>query len=247
MTNTGYHRTNNEDCAGKCEKLYEGKPVGIYVVCDGIGGYDQGEVASAIAVDESMRYFFNLKGSGFVPDRKPEYYKRMLKRAIFAADNKIKVFAKMYVSSNLGTTLTCVAQINDKFYFGNAGDSRGYLLHGGNLEQVTEDHNIAYRDYKAGLISKDEMLVHPYKNYLDNALGAWTEAIYGDIYVRNAVPGDIALLCSDGLNTMLYDREIEAILADDKACLADKGKFLVDGALLKGGDDNITIALVQVV
>lgn len=247
LSDIGYHRTKNEDSVGICEKIYESIPVGLYVVCDGVGGGADGEIASARAVDELINSFFK-NGREFFNSYKSDLAElsvKLLESAILDANFVVytKQQQKTILTGYSATTLTCLAVVDRTFIFGNAGDSRGYLMRKGKLEQVTEDHNQAYMQYKDGKITKEEMLKSPYKNCLSNCLGSYMNSFWCDTYVREAQMGDVALLCSDGLCGMLTDYEIEACMS--MGTLEEKAHFLVEAALDAGGHDNITVALVE--
>lgn len=223
-SDVGRGRSENEDAylADEARRLY--------AVADGMGGHRAGEVASATAI-ESLREAF---GAG-----------RVLDEAVGEAN--AAVFAK--ASANLemrgmGTTLTAVALLDDHIaLLGHVGDSRAYLMRDGGVTQITEDHSLVEQLVREGRLSPEEAAHHPQRAIITRALGIDPE-IEVDTYRVDLRPGDRLVLCSDGLTNMVADDAIAGVLRrqPDPQRAAET---LVDMANKAGGDDNITVVVVD--
>lgn len=204
----------------------------LYAVADGMGGARGGEVASQLALTTIEE--------GFLEDRAPlPALVHEANAAVFARSNEDRRVAGM------GTTLTAALIRGDLALLVHVGDSRAYLLRGGELRQVTEDHTLVERMVRAGEISPDEADVHPHRNVLLRVLG--TEAdVDVDETQLGLLEGDRLLLCSDGLTGMITDAQIQAIL---EAAVApqDAADRLVRAANRAGGIDNITVVVLDLV
>jgi protein phosphatase len=224
-TDVGRVRDGNED------NYLVDDATGLVAVADGMGGHRAGEVASATAV-EALRAAIT---SG-----------RPLRESI--EDANAAVFAKSLTDSSLrgmGTTLTAGTLATDgTLLLGHVGDSRAYLLHDGELRQVTEDHSLVEELVREGRLTADEAAVHPQRSIITRALGV-DASVEVDVYPVELVPGDRLLLCSDGLTGMVQADDIAATLRreDDPGRAATQ---LVDAANQAGGEDNITVVIVAV-
>jgi len=224
-TDVGRVREGNEDA------YLVDDAMGLIAVADGMGGHRGGEVASATAL-EALRAAIT---SG-----------RPLRESIEDANQA--VFAKSLTDSNLrgmGTTLTAGTLVaGDTLLLGHVGDSRAYLLHDGELRQVTEDHSLVEELVREGRLTADEAAVHPQRSIITRALGL-DPSVDVDVYPVELVPGDRLLLCSDGLSGMVQPDDIAATLRreDDPVRAAAQ---LVDAANQAGGEDNITVVVVAV-
>jgi serine/threonine protein phosphatase PrpC len=163
-------------------------------------------------------------------------------RAMRAANRAIYEQAQADPSKvGMGTTLVAAAVVADKVYVANVGDSRAYVLSDQGIAQVTDDHSWVSEQVQAGLLTPDQARGHPQRNLVTRALGT-RPSVEIDVFEGSIAPGDVVLLCSDGLTNMLEDEEIAAILrkhAPQEAVLA-----LVEAANQRGGPDNITVVVV---
>lgn len=204
---------------------------GVYAVADGMGGHRAGEVASAAAVRAVEESF-----GGGAP----------LAEAVAVAN--AEVFAQARANPEMrgmGTTVTAVQVGQQSWHFAHVGDSRAYLFRDGQLTQVTEDHSLVEELVREGRLTPEEAAVHPQRSIITRALGV-DEAVDVDTYDVDLYAGDRVLMCSDGLTSMLRDASISKILkaqADPQAA-ADK---LVDAANDAGGEDNITVVVIDAV
>lgn len=208
---------------------------GLYLVCDGMGGAAAGEVASAMAVDEMMRAL--SAHPGLVGPKEAE-------KAILAANGAILQRAQQNPKlSGMGTTLVALVADDEHVWMLNVGDSRGYRLRNKRLEQITRDHSLVDEQVRLGQMSRAEAERSPFRNMITRALGT-QDGVTPDTFALKPEPGDLFLLCSDGLTRELVDAEIESILSADLP-LEDLCAGLIRAANKAGGNDNITCLLVR--
>ncbi len=228
-TDVGLVRSNNQD------SLLVADP--LYAVADGMGGAAAGEVASSLAV-EALNNGFSRSGP-LTPD--------LLTTAAQTANRVVWDQAEAHPEMRgMGTTLVALALVEGpQLAIVNIGDSRLYNFHDGELRQVTYDHNLVAEMVAEGRISKEEAEVHPRRNIMTRALGVDPE-VPVDLFVEEPVVGDRYLLCSDGLPRELSDDHIASLLrrlADPQ----EAARELVEEAKRRGGNDNITAVVVEVV
>jgi protein phosphatase len=229
-TDRGRKRPSNEDAFGFSIEN------GVFVVCDGMGGAAAGEIASSLAVDEMMRLLTGRDSSHPLVNDAEE--------AVASANAAI--FHRAQNSANLngmGTTLVTLLVEDQSGWMINVGDSRGYRLRNSKLEQITLDHSLVEEQVRMGRMDKMEALRSPFKNVITRALGTQM-SVTPDVFELEAEPGDLYLLCSDGLTRELADPTIEWILKLDLP-LQDLCTRLVEAANDSGGHDNITCLLVR--
>jgi PPM family protein phosphatase len=220
-TDTGRQRSENED------SLFVRAP--IFVVADGMGGAQAGEVASKAAADAFDRD---------LPDTQPE---RFLRETIEAANRRIHELARADPSrAGMGTTITAaiVDAQGEEVGIGHVGDSRAYRLRRGRLEQLTRDHSLVEEMRRKGQITDAQAEEHPQRSIITRALGPEAE-VEVDVQTVPAAPGDVFLLCSDGLTTMVDEQRIAAVLTGSSS-MVEAVRTLVDEANGAGGRDNIT-------
>jgi protein phosphatase len=224
-TDVGRVRDGNED-AHLVDDV-----IGLVAVADGIGGHRAGEVASATAI-EALRSSIT---SG-----------RTLRESIEDANEA--VFAKAQTDINLrgmGTTLTVGTLVaGNTMLLGHVGDSRAYLLHDGELRQVTVDHSLVEELVQEGRLTADEAAVHPQRSIITRSIGT-DPTVEVDVYPVELSVGDRLLLCSDGLTDMVHPEEIAATLRREEDPTRASA-VLVDAANQAGGVDNITVVIVAV-
>ncbi|HZY61223.1 MAG TPA: PP2C family serine/threonine-protein phosphatase [Edaphobacter sp.] len=244
LSHPGLVRRGNEDA---CAALPE---AGAFVVCDGMGGAAAGEVASRLAADSFLNYISGQNGNAAVVPQ------RMLAAAIDAANNAVYRYSRQSAKlEGMGTTLVAlVAPVRqakpDMVWLAHVGDSRGYRLRGGHLEQLTPDHTFVAEQLRAGQITSEQAANSPMRNMLTRAVGT-RPVVEAEITEHDAIPGDLYLLASDGLTHELTDDAIEAILAAvatpfTQAALAQGCEALIAAANQNGGRDNITVLLAAV-
>jgi len=229
-TDAGKVRANNEDAL----LVGEGRDETLFVVADGIGGFEAGEVASRIAVDVLREL---EPGASFEAAIR-EANRRIL--AVGRGDERLSGMGTTIVATRFGGTREePVAEI------AHVGDSRAYLLRGGSLRPLTEDHSLVAELVRSGDLTRDQAAEHPQKNLITRALGA-EEEVEVDTVVLPVEAGDRLLLCSDGLTDMLPEANIGEILADSPGDPEKPARTLVSAALDAGGSDNVTVVVVDV-
>ncbi len=236
-TDTGRARNNNEDSVAVDEESR------LIVLADGMGGYNAGEVASAMATS-----FVKTELGRWLSEGGHEASARELKRAmeicidnanrsIFNAANADAQYAGM------GTTLVMGVFQGARGLIGHVGDSRCYRLRGGTLQQITRDHSLLQEQIDAGLISVEQAQFATHKNLVTRALGV-EDTVLLEVNECRVEDGDIYLFCSDDLSDMVPDERIAEILLEE-AGLEASGRSLVDCANGNGGRDNISVILAQ--
>jgi PPM family protein phosphatase len=228
-TDVGLVRSNNQD------RLLMADP--LYAVADGMGGAAAGEVASATAVN-SLRDVFEPITAPTADD---------LVRSAESANRAVWDLAEANPEMRgMGTTLVALALVQESHLaIINIGDSRVYAMHQGELRQVTEDHNLVAELVAQGRLSEEEAEFHPRRNIMTRALGVDPD-VPVDLFLEDAHPGDRFLLCSDGLPREVKDDHIASILRRLRDP-NEAAKELVDEAKRRGGNDNITVVVVDVV
>jgi protein phosphatase len=214
----------------------------VFAVCDGMGGAAAGEIASQLAVDivcEKM-----IEGlDETAPVRRDELGRRLV-RAVEAAGLRIFQEAKVdRTRRGMGTTVTAAALVDEILFLAQVGDSRGYILRGGNLVQVTRDQSLVNQLIEAGQLTEEEAETFEHNNIILQALGT-SDTVQVDLTYVDLRQGDVLLLCSDGLSGMVRFDEIREILRTSSDPL-DTCKALTERANQAGGHDNITVIVVH--
>ncbi len=244
-TDVGMKRRLNEDVI----VLDTGNEV--YVVADGMGGHAAGEVASKIATDEIMRAY--EAGSEDADDTWPEHWTSSLSAGANQIVDAIisghhRVTEEMNNDTNLkgmGTTVVVAVRPpgQGKLVVSHVGDSRAYRLRDGALSLLTSDHSWVHEQVTAGFLTEESARTHPLKNVVTQALGGSSEPKV-DVLETEVEDGDLYLLCSDGLNSMLTDHEIAGFLFEGGSLEEICGN-LIEAANQRGGNDNISVILLR--
>jgi protein phosphatase len=242
ITDVGVKRTNNED------NYLINDELNLFVVCDGMGGHAGGEFASAIAVNTVEEVLSDLETSPEIEaareDGAVEVMRERLRYAIRLAGKRI--FEKANAEPEYrGMGTTCLVLLVDgaNAFVAHVGDSRGYIVRDGRIEQLTEDHSLVNEKIRAGLLTPEQARHHKLKNIITRSLG-YTEDVEIDIQVRALRRGDRFLLCSDGLSNLVEPGELgEAVRSLNPQ---DAARRLVQLACERGGDDNITAVITRV-
>jgi PPM family protein phosphatase len=238
--NKGMVRESNED---SCNIVagYPDVPVS-FIIADGMGGHNSGEVASKMAVDLASRHIMEISG-GF-PDEEAEAADELLLTVIDGIMQRVNTEVFQAARENeihhgMGTTLILAVVHQHKLYIGHIGDSRVYLVRDRQMERLTVDHSYVEELVRNGSLTREEAENHPKKNLITRVLGC-SESILADKYICEIRDHDIFMLCTDGLTNMLTENEIKAILVEEDnpqhVC-----SRLVSLANEKGGEDNITV------
>jgi serine/threonine protein phosphatase PrpC len=226
-TDPGRKRRRNEDA-------YVIAPP-LFAVADGMGGAQAGEVASGLAASALEESGANGGGEPRVVELIQEANRRVHHRATTDA-----------ATAGMGTTITAaLVEPDGRVVFGHVGDSRAYLLRDDKLEQLTNDHTLVAELVRRGELSPGEAEVHPQRSVITRALGTDPD-VDVDTFAIESRPGDIYLICSDGLSSMVDAHEIEEILRSNRSDLAGASRALIRAANRGGGEDNITAVLFAV-
>ncbi len=240
ITNVGMKRQNNED------NYLINDAIGVYVVCDGMGGHAGGEFASQIAVTTVEEVLSNIRDEKTEAEGSTEdqITQEKLKYAIRLAGKRIYDRAQVEPEyRGMGTTAVILFFSRGMAYIAHVGDSRVYLIRGGEITQRTEDHSWVNEQIKAGLITPEAAKNHRFRNIITRSLG-FQEEVEIDTQVLRAEPGDHYLLCSDGLCNLVSDLEMRDLLVEQS--FQETARDLVDLANNRGGDDNITLVIARV-
>lgn len=243
-THRGLLREENEDNF-LCEP-----ELGLFLVVDGMGGHEAGEVAASIACDSIKEFVLQIKDK---PLKKfPITYRKnfplewnVLLGALSYANGKIIKYAeKQKIMFGMGTTIVATLFYDKKMTYAHVGDSRLYQFKNGVLKLLTEDHSWVQEQVKLGNLTQEEAQNHPLKNVITRALGG-SSKISIDIADISLENGDIFLLCSDGLNVVVPEEVILKILMEEKD-LDKMTEKLLQETLERGAPDNVTVILLQV-
>jgi PPM family protein phosphatase len=236
-TDTGRARSNNED------SVLVDVSNALAVLADGMGGYNAGEIASGMATSfiqsELGRWLVEVGGSATDPEvrRAMDICVDNANRAIFNAANANPQYAGM------GTTLVVAAFRGTRVLIGHVGDSRAYRLRGARLMQMTRDHSLLQEQIDAGLITPEQASFSANKNLVTRAVGV-EDTVLLEIHQHEVHPGDLYLMCSDGLSDMLDDETLSQLLQGYDA-LDEMGAALIAAANDAGGKDNIAVVLAR--
>jgi protein phosphatase len=225
VTDAGRRRRRNEDS-------YVVQPP-LFAVADGMGGAQAGQTASRIAASV-LRDAAGQEGEDAVVALVKEANRRVYEAA--ASDE---------ARSGMGTTMTAALVEDSTVRIGHVGDSRAYRVRAGRLEQLTEDHSLVAELVRSGRLSPEEAEVHPQRSVITRVLGTDPE-VDVDTFSVEAKPGDLFMLCSDGLTSMVDDETILGIVEQNRSNLERAARALVDAANKGGGEDNITVVVFEI-
>ncbi|MFM8319358.1 MAG: PP2C family protein-serine/threonine phosphatase [Chloroflexota bacterium] len=270
LTDTGMLREENEDSAWA--QLYtpaERDPLGLFIVCDGMGGHMGGKYASYWAVEAIKQEFAELfvakdpratlilssedikraqAGLLVTPQPPPAPdLEQLTQSAVQKANHVVHQYAqhKPATAANAGTTVTMAVVSGAQAVIANAGDSRTYLLRNHELRQLSRDHSLVAHLVAEGVILPTDLYTHPQRNVIYRYLGEQGDVL-PDLYRQELQPGDYLLLCSDGLWEMLRSEEQTVYLVESAPDLPAACQALVDAANKAGGEDNISVVIVKV-
>ncbi len=242
-TDVGMKRTHNEDYFSLVEDEQ------LFIVADGMGGHASGEVASKMAAETMSEFYQRTKDEEatwpFKMDRSLSYIENRLVCSIKLANLRIfETSCRDVRYKGMGTTIVSSIVSGDKVYIGHVGDSRCYRIRNGAIEQLTRDHSLL-EDYKEAKpdMTEEEERNFPHKNVITRALGM-RETVQVDVSTYQIEPGDVYVLCSDGLTGMVTDPELGDLVAKSDSLEGAVAK-LVDQANRSGGTDNITTLLLE--
>ena len=243
-THRGRVRDNNEDSVFAVDRIqrssFQSYSFGIYIVADGLGGHQAGEVASKTAVRIiSSKLLINLKES--TTSRSPA---QVIWQTIERANAEIfDLAASQPRLRSMGTTVTMGLRLDSRLCVGHVGDSRAYLASRGKIRQLTRDHSLVAQMVREGKITPGEARTHPERGVILRCLGASREVDI-DVFELKLETGDHLLLCSDGLTATVSEDEILGCLMAD-ASVRNMCKTLIGLANSRGGEDNVSVVIVR--
>ncbi len=235
LSDIGRHREQNQDCCG----FSTSSKHPLFVLCDGMGGHRAGDLASTETVKDVVSTLEELlnedEGNIFVK----------ITSAVSHANRRVYSMSVTNPSySGMGTTCDVCVITQDSAYIGHVGDSRVYIFKTKGLFQITKDHSLVEEMIDQGKISREDALTYERRNYITRAVGT-QDRIQTDTYLVAFNPGDIIMMCSDGLTNMVAEIDIAYILSNKAISLEEKARRLVQLANDNGGQDNITVILIK--
>jgi protein phosphatase len=244
LTDPGRVRDHNEDCI-------ESRPdIGLYVLADGMGGYNAGEVASGMAtslIADGLQEAWSPRDAARLGrDQAKAKSEQLIREHILRSNSAIFTTSQNNPEcAGMGTTLVMGLFYDNFVTVAHIGDSRMYRLRGDRMEQITRDHSLLQEQLDSGLITPEEAKMSQNKNLVTRALGI-DPTVEPEIHVHEAQPDDVYLLCSDGLSDMVEDEEIRLTLITLKSNPSLTVQQLVQAANDNGGRDNISAMLIRV-
>ena len=236
-TDIGQVRDHNEDFVAVCDPTEPDQKLKgrLFIVADGMGGYQAGEVASRLAAETVQREYY--AGSSDDPVARLQNAVQIANVQVYESAHSDRAHAGM------GTTMVATVVLGNKAYIASVGDSRAYLARNGELIQITHDHSLVGEQIRAGLLTKEQARTHPQRNVITRALGSQA-AVQVDTFEGDLADGDILVMCSDGLTGHVPEARLQetvAALAPEQAV-----QRLIELANQDGGTDNISVVVVRV-
>lgn len=232
-THVGMVRTSNQD------SILCAPDSGLFIVADGLGGHNGGEVASGMAIEQ-------LSQSIPAIDSNTADFAIPLRGCVEKASQQIYDFGlKKTELQGMGTTLTACCIRGNTLTIAQVGDSRCYLVRPPHIWQLTEDHSLVQEQVRAGVLSLEKARTHQFKNVITRSLGH-EPTVSVDTFMRPVAKDDVYLLCSDGLTLHVRDEEIQELVAKHSRKWDDAIDGLIDLANLRGGDDNCSVVIFSI-
>jgi serine/threonine protein phosphatase PrpC len=242
-TDVGLRRQLNED------SLVMDRDSGLFIVADGMGGHNAGEVASKLAVETVLNFIRRAREEEITwpygIDPKLSINANRLRTAIMLANKRVwKEADNRQDYTGMGTTIVAAVVSKDRITFIGAGDSRLYRFRGEKIEQLTIDDSWVQVAIDEGVLDPEEAEHHPMRNIITKAIGA-KESIDVPVFEEQLENGDYYLLCSDGLHGMISDEEIRRVVLQSEGDLETRVKGLIQAANDNGGKDNVTVLVLR--
>lgn len=238
-TDIGQVRPKNEDSIyvsnGPVGKLHN-----LFIVADGMGGHKAGQVASNTSIEAFLAYL-----NKYQPDSTEEPLDMLIGAVNMANDAVYKLGQTYSEYGNMGTTMVVATVIDNNMYVAHVGDSRLYLIDGDEIVQITNDHSLVAEMVKSGQITEEEARVHPQRNCITRAVGT-DDKVTTDGLIIKVKPGDIIVMCSDGLSTMIENNEILNIAGAKEYTIEQRVDLLISTANNNGGADNISAVIIDI-
>ncbi|MFN8512107.1 MAG: PP2C family serine/threonine-protein phosphatase [Chloroflexia bacterium] len=238
LTDVGMQRSVNQDTLGNRvgQHAAQAPTLGLlYAVADGMGGHARGEVASALAIQHLFARYYSTEAG--------EDPRRGLERVLLETNAAVHQAGRDAGGASMGTTLTLALLRDGALYVGNIGDSRTYRVRNGQIEQLTHDHSLIGEQVRSGLLTENQARQSSIRNVITRAVG-YREEVEPDVFTYPVMVGDIVLLCSDGLHSMVDSQELAQHLSTQPLGVAVPA--LIELAKQRGGPDNITALAVRI-
>ena len=237
-TDQGRVRDHNEDYIASVEPASDsdGAQDGwLYIIADGVGGAELGEVASEYATERTVFHYLNNR-------QEPDFGQRLAGAMVAANDDLLELIIERATGKRMATTMVAAVIHNSTAVLANVGDSRGYHWRNGEMRQVTKDQSLVARLVEEGVITEEEALNHPRRNVILQSLGT-EDPLEIDLFNVELGPSESLIMCTDGLTRHLTDQEISSIVGDlDPESATEK---MIQLANKRGGEDNISVAILQ--
>lgn len=237
LTDVGLVREHNEDSIDWDTER------GLFILADGMGGHNAGEVASALAIESIKHALYDVLKPEIIESEIVDYNDAVYEAIAYANTEIFEQAQEKPEYIGMGTTLVMALLMWDKALIANVGDSRLYRLRNDNLEQLTTDHSLVQEMVDNGYLSAEEADSAISKNLITRALGI-SEVVDIDLIEHPMKLNDLFLLCSDGLTDLVTDEEISSIIIEYRDSLSDAAQKLVDLANKRTGKDNISVILI---
>jgi len=237
LTDVGQVREHNEDSIDWDTER------GMFILADGMGGHNAGEVASALAIESIKHALYDVLTPEIIDSEIVDYNDALYEAITYANTEIFEQALENNEYAGMGTTLVMSLIHGHKALIANVGDSRMYVNNGSTFKQLTTDHSLVQEMVDNGYLSEEEAYSAVSRNLITRALGI-SEDVDVDLIEHEIQPGDVFLLCSDGLSDLVLDDEISAILIDNVGSLNDAATQLVAAANARGGKDNISVILM---
>ena len=232
QSDVGRQRSTNQDFCGMA--VAPGDGARLWIVADGMGGHAGGETASRVAVEAALESF--RRGGTSLIARVREAIEAANRAVIARASQDRSLFG-------MGTTAVAFAWDDKGACVANVGDSRAYRVRRGKIEQLTRDHSVVAELVRRGALTEEEAMIHPRRHEVLRSLGFEAD-LKVDVDAADAAPGDVFLLCSDGLTGVVDDAEIASLCGKRRS--SESAKALVDAANARGGPDNVTVQVIKI-
>lgn len=247
QTDTGLIRLHNEDAIAVCPES------AMTILADGMGGYNAGEVASAIAVtvikkyvDEKLQHFLSHLLPSHSISYQTDILQKIIKQSVVLANETIfNAALNDPAYFGMGTTLVMSLCCHDILLVAHVGDSRAYRFRDGQLVQITRDHSVVQEQIDAGIITADSAQYLNNKNLITRAVGVFCP-VNVEVNLHQIQAGDVYMLCSDGLSDRLTTQKIQSVLQKKNVDITKKCSELIELANQEGGHDNISVILFRV-
>lgn len=238
-SDVGCVRELNEDCF--CLNIFDAdKNEGFFILADGMGGHNAGEVASQTVVKYIADKLMRLKEDDIPEKEIPSFISHAIEEA---NDHVYKMALENDDQSGMGTTAVVAVVKGDKIFIANVGDSRAYSIKENDISRITIDHSVVEELVLSGMITEEEARNHPQKNIITRAVGTDKE-VDVDLFEKESEKETVLMLCSDGLCSMLDDKEILEIVTQYSNC-EEAVQMLINRAKQNGGLDNITVIFIR--